>query len=259
MNTITNILIFISIIVSMFSISQHTFWEAMPYIASSAIIILIASLISSFPRVFPTGIKGKINIFDLKRISINVGAFFLFLIFSCGVWYYFGTKPFGNRAGFYLGFISGSIAWASISLIRKFFVKTTKPAFYQNIFALIMLIIMFRAVYSSFQSQILKGDTIPDLPSYFNLLLWCWYPMIKTFKALFLYRRLKIDTKTKIIENLALLLIVLIIGILSELEQFFPSAIIIFLSLALYLNREKIKPFIVKFLAANQKQDHLVN
>ncbi len=259
MEILTNFLIFASIIVAIFSASQDTFWGAFPYIASSGIIFFIANFLLYFPRVFPTGIKGKINIFELKRMILNVAAFVLYFIFSCCVWYYFYTKPFGNHAGFFLGFISGSIAWASISLIRKLFLKTTKPALYQNIFALIMLIIMFRAVYLSLQSQIFRGDTFPDLPSYFNLLIWFWHPIMKNFKALFLYKRANIETKSKIIETSALILLIFTLLILLHFRQFFPSAIIVVISLALYLNLEKIKPFIVKFLAANHNRDRLVN
>lgn len=259
METITNFLIIIAIFIPMVSASQDTFWGAFPYIASSGIIFLIVNFIFYFPRVFPTGIKGRLNTYELKKISRIISAFVLFFIFSCCVWYYFSTKSFGNHAGFFLGFISGSIAWASISLIRKFFLKTTKPALFQNIFALIILIILFRSVYLSLQSQILRGDTFPDLPGYYNLLVWFWHPIMKNFKALFLYKRAKIETKSKIIETSALILLIFTLLILLEFEQFFPSAIILFLSLVLYLNLERIRRFIVKFLANNQKRDHLIN
>lgn len=234
MKSIPAILLIIAIIIVMISIAQSSFLNALLFAISSAIIVIASSLISYFPRAFPSGIKGKLNKIELKKLLLSISAFILFFILSVYIWHYFYAQSFGNHISLFIGFLSGSIAWATISLIRKFFSKTSKASFYQNIFAILVLIYMLKTIYFSALSQKLSGDNIPDLPSSFSFLVIFFHPLMKNFKALFLYKRAKLDTKAKIIE-LSIWSILAILLLIFSAPKMFVSQLVIMAICAIYL------------------------
>ena len=234
MKSSSNFLVFIAIFIVMISFLQSNFWHALFFISISALLLFTTNLIFFLPKVFPFGIRGKINNFELEKLSKISAAFLSFFIFSSYICHFFYTKSFGNHISISLGFLAGSIAWAIISLVRKLFLKAAKISIFQNIFAICILIIVFKGVNDSAQSQVLKGDLRPDMPSYFNMALIFWQPLMKNFKALFLYKRASIKTKAKIIELSIWSIIVISMSILITFGMY-KSGLVVSAIAAIYL------------------------
>lgn len=234
MKSISNIFAITAIIIAMFCGIQSTFLNALPYAFISAIIFMITSLISYFPRVFPFGIKGEFNQIELKKMLLVNSGFILFFLFSIYIWHFFYEKSFGNHISFILGFTSGSTALATIALVRKIFTKASKISIYQNIFVILILGFIVKTTITSVQSQLLRGDIKPDMPSFYSFAIIFLFPLMKNIKALFLYKRAKIETKAKIIE-LSVWSILAILLLIFSAPKMFVSQLVIMAICAIYL------------------------
>lgn len=208
--------------------------------------------ISYFSSIFPNGIKAQVNKNELRKFITLSIKFLLFSAFSMFIGNIFYKKSHDVFSSVSLGFCTGCIVWASISLIWKFYKNTTRVKLYENIFALSLLIIAYTYGIYSIEMQLVKGDKTPDLPYAFNILILLFHIIIKNFKSLFLYRKAKIDTKVKIIENSTYTIIIFLSCIFSLFESYKLIIFLFLVGIILFLAYPLIKPHIYNFLKSKK-------
>lgn len=241
-----------AIITAMLSLNQSNFWGAMLFMSTAALLIIIAKLVHFHSRIFPYGTKGKINKIEFKKTSYSIIAFISFFIFSSYIWHIFYKKSYGIHSSLFLGFIAGSIVWALISLFRKFYKKTSKISFYQNIFAIFLLIVFFIYGKYSIETELAKGKDSPYAFDDASFLIISYNVIIKNFKGLILFKKVKTETKIKIIEISIYTIFLFLFIVLKNLGQFKVAFFVILFGFLCLIVFQVIKPSLLEFIKKYQ-------
>lgn len=242
--------IIIGVIIVFILKNENNYWLAFKYFIALVPLLNLLLFILSFSKIFPNGIKGKINKFEFNKfISFSI-ALLLFSAFSLFISNIFYEKSYETFSSINLGFCAGCIIWALISLILKFYKKSTRIKIYENIFALILLITIFIYGIYSIETQFIKGDKDADLPFAFNLIIVVFHNFTRNFKSLFLYQKAKIDTKVNIIEISTYTIIGFLIFIFSIFVNYKYILLIYLFGIIYFLSFPLIKQHIYNFLKA---------
>ncbi|MBN8648623.1 MAG: hypothetical protein J0L55_11760 [Caulobacterales bacterium] len=228
MKTISNILLLIAVIIFTSSSSQQDYWSTFRISTLSILFIIICICINNYRKIFPVGVTGKCNNYELKKTASSIVGVLIFSALLFYIWSFYYKKSYGNLACIFLGFNACYIVWTLISIIKVVFKKYSKILLYKNIFGLLILILIFKMAVTSVQKQILSGDTHPDLPFFYNFALVYWPEILKQFKSLLLFKRLKTESKAIFIEKASVAIFYIAAFIPMLTISNYPENIILF-------------------------------